>query len=844
MLRLTLRNLWAHKRRALGASAAIVLGVAFLTATLTLGDTLDAGVSSVFREANAGTDVVVRNGSSFASEDGRQRGPIAADLADRVAAVDGVAAVAPDASATAQVLGADGDPVGGEGPPTVAHGWIADPELNPYRITTGRSPAADGEIVVDVATAEAGDLQVGDEVTVLTPEPVTTELVGLVSFGDRDSLLGSTYIAMTPTQAADVLVEPGMATELRVRGDGSRSSEELRGAVAEVLPASAEAVTGAAVAAEQQADLDGEFTGFLTTFLVAFAGIAVVVATFSIANTLSIISAQRSREAALLRAVGATRRQVVWSTMAESFVLSVLASSVGIGVGLVLSGALRALLAWIGLDLSGSALVVEPRTVAVAMAVGVLATLVAAVAPAVRSGRIAPIQALRQAAAEVPRTSRARAVAGLVVTLLGAAIVVVAPRSDSAALGRAGLGALLVLVGAVLLSAVVARPVTAVLGAPVAATGVPGRLARRNAARNPRRTAGASLALVIGAAVVALFATFGSSLRTSIDLTVDRTFGGDLVIAQTSFSGAPISPEVAREVAALPEVERAVGLASVVAQVGEETVYPTAGDPAAMDALLDLDVTAGSIADLDPGEVAVAQAYADDEGLEIGSTVTLTYADGTSADLEVGALYGVRELLGDLVITTQDWAPHAPQAGDVAVLAELREGVSLEEGRAAVQAVAERNGAPDVEDREQYIDRVAGQVDQVLILVYGLLGLAIVIALLGLGNALSLSIHERTRELGLLRAVGLSRRGVRASVRWEAVITAVLGTTLGLAVGGFLGWGLVRALDAQEGFVTYQAPTTTLLVVFALACAAGVAASVRPARRAARIDVLEAISEP
>jgi putative ABC transport system permease protein len=846
VLRLTLRSIWSRKRRSAGTAAAIVLGVAFLTATLVLGDTLDAGIGGLFRRANAGTDVVVRAERAVAGADGAARPSFDGDLLAVVDDVDGVAAAAAEIGGVGQVLGRDGRPVGGGGPPTNAQAWIADDDLNPYDVAAGRAPAAAGEAVVDRGTAERGEVAIGDRITVLTPDPIEVELVGLVEIGGRKDLLGSTYVGLHPAEAIERYGADGAVTEIRARATDDVDAEALRSRVAAALPAGADlqVQTGVEVADELQADLDRDFTGFLQVFLLAFAAIAVVVATFTIANTLTIVAAQRTRESALLRAVGATRQQVLGSMLVESFVLSLVASAVGLGVGLGLAGVLRGLLAGLGLDLSGVALVVEPATVVVALGVGVVATLLAALAPAARAARTRPIEALRASAAEAPTLSRWRSAAGAAIGVLGVAAVVGATRSDEQAMAIAGLGSLLLLAATVLLAPLASRPVAAVLGAPVAAVGgVPGRLARRNAMRNPRRTAGASMALVIGAAVVALFATFGASLRASLADTVDQTFGGDLVVAPSTFSGAPLSPQLSEQLAALPEVDRAVGMANVIGEVEGSIGFPTAADPAGLAALVDLDVQQGSLGDMAPGQVAIDRRLAEDRGLALGDPLEVEYLDGDVERYEIAAVYGVRDLLGDVLLTPEDWAAHATTPGDLAVLIELRDGVRLDEGRAAVERVADRFGAPPVEDREQYIDRMGAMVDQLLAVVYGLLGLAIVIALLGLGTALSLAVHERTRELGLLRAIGLTRRGVRASVRWEAMITAVLGTVVGLAVGGFLGWGLVRALAHQEGFVSFQAPTTTLVAVVVLAVAAGVAASLRPAQRAARLDVLDAIAD-
>jgi putative ABC transport system permease protein len=844
MIRLTLQGLWARKRRVVGTATAIILGVGFLSATLVLGATLDDSFGTVFRTANAGTDVVVRSATSIDSDQGRQRATLDDGTLERVAEVPGVARAVGAITGTAQILGADGAPLGGQGPPTDAGNWIDDATLNPYHVTSGRVPTKVGEAVIDAKSAADGGISVGDTATIRTPDPVEVEVVGLVGFGDATSMAGATYVGLTDAQAIDLLGEPGRVSDVRVRGDGTRSDADLRDAVAEVVPAEAEAITGAQLTAEQQEDIQGDFLGFLKTFLLAFAGVALVVATFSIANTFTILATQRSRESALMRAVGASRSQVLAVAMIEAGTIGAVASAVGVAAGLGLALGLKALLAGFGLDLPGNGLVVEAGPMAAAFSIGLVATLVAATLPAIRSSRIAPVEALRDAAVESTATSRVRAAIGAVLAVVGVGVVLTATRSADGAAARAGIGSLLVFVATVTLGPVIARPAAAVVGAPVAGgRGLVGQLARRNAMRNPRRTAGAALALVIGAAVVALFATFGASLRQSIDQTVQQTFGGDLVVMQDSFSGAGLSPKLAPAIAALPEVEHTVALSGVTATVDGTVVYPTAGDPEAMADLLDLDVQQGDLGGLQRGQLAVSTGYAEDHDLGLGDDLTLAFADGASTTFEVGAVYGVGELLGDLVMTQADWTPHELRPGNVAVLVGLRDGTSLQQGRTAVEAVAAVHGSPKVEDRDQYIDRVAGQVNQLLTLVYGLLVLAILIALIGLANTLSLSIHERSRELGLLRAVGLTRGRLRAMVRWESVITAVVGTVVGLGVGTFLGWGLVRALGAQDEFISFQLPTGALVVVLALSIGAGVLAAVRPAHRAAKLDVLTAIAE-
>jgi putative ABC transport system permease protein len=427
--------------------------------------------------------------------------------------------------------------------------------------------------------------------------------------------------------------------------------------------------------------------------------------------------------------------------------------------------------------------------------------------------------------------SRTRAAAGAVLTGLGGAVVLGAVLGE-ADLAVAGLGAALTMIGVVTFGPVLARPAAALVGWPLARLrGVTGGLARQNAMRNPRRTSGTAAALMVGVGVVTLFTVFAASIRTSIDDTVSRSFGGDLVVSTGSFGGGGLDPALAPAVAALPEVRSAVGLGQGVVEVDGRGRRVTVADVASLGGLLDLDVKDGTLA---TSQLAVSEAT----GLVLGTSVPVRFVDGTTEVFSVGAVYESADVAGDYLLSREAWAPHTGQDLDSQVLVGLEAGVSLSDGKAAVTAVA---GGAEVMDRKEYVASVAQGVDMMLGIVYVLLFLAIVIALMGIANTLSLAIHERTRELGLLRAVGQSRRQLRSMVRWESVIIALFGTAGGLALGVFLGWALVQAASAA-GFATFAAPAGQLAVVLVAGAVAGVLAGVGPARRAARLDVLAAIS--
>lgn len=846
MFTLTLKAILAHKRRLVGTCSAVILGVAFLAGTLVLGDTLRADFDSLFRSANAGTDAVVRGATAFGTEMEAQRQPIDASLLDTVAALPDVASVAPRIEGIGQIVAADGGAIGGNGPPTMAGNWIDDPDLTPWRLAEGRAPAGPGEVVIDRGSADAGDLAVGSTTTVRTPAPIPVTVVGIATFDDNDSLSGATYAAFTLEEAQRLLTaHPGQLSSIIVSATDGTGQDEL---VASIAPAvggdGVEVITGAELTRQDNQGIQDDFLGFFETFLLVFAGVALLVGTFSIYNTFSIIVAQRTRESALLRAIGASRPQVLGSIALEALLIGLVASVVGAAAGIGLAAGATALLGAVGMGSATSSLAVEPASIIVALVVGVVVTLLASISPALKASRVPPIAALRDVAIDRAGTSRARAVLGGALTLGGVGLVLAAALgSGDGALAQAGLGAVGTIVGLVVLGPVVARPASRAIGSPLPRLrGVSGNLARENAMRNPRRTAGTAAALMIGVGVVSLFTVVAASITRSVDEVVDQSFAGDLVLTSTNFSGSGITPDLVPELQAMPEVAGSAGLGFGAVQIEGRETSVTVAPPPELVSVMDLDVAEGTLEATGEASLAISARYGEDHGLALGDVVPVAFADGQSEQLTVGAVYRAWELMGDVIVPESVFNPHANQPMDFVVLVKLADGVSLEDGKAAIAPVARAFGAPEPMDRDEYIDTVAAGVDQMLTVVYALLALAVLIALMGIANTLSLSIHERGRELGLLRAVGQTRSQMRAMVRWESTVIAVFGTVGGLGLGVFLGWALVRAAGAEEGLSAFAVPTGTLVVVLALGALAGVLAGVRPARRAARLDVLGAIA--
>jgi putative ABC transport system permease protein len=844
------KGLLAHKRRLVGTFLAVFIGVAFLSGTLVLGDTLRGNFDNLFTEANAGTDVVVRHASKLSTDPGEpdsQRGLVDASVVNRVRGVDGVAAAAPSVEGFGQLVGKNGDKLGGNGPPTLAGNWIENRDLNPYRLAEGRAPRADDEVVINRGAANDGSLRIGDTTTVQTPEPIPVKIVGIATFGSSDGLGRVTFTAFTLESAQQHLLHrTDQVGSISVKAQPGVSQDELLNRVQRVLPAGDEAITGAKLTNENTSDINKEFLDLFTTFLTVFAGVALLVATFSIYNTFSIIVAQRTRESALLRAIGAGRSQILASVVFEALLVGLVASAVGLLGGVGIAGLLKVLFDAVGFSLPAGGLVFNASVVAISMIVGVVVTLVAGVAPAVKASRVAPLAAIRDVSVERTTASARRAITGVALTAIGVGVVLTAVLSGGdSVLALAGLGALLTIVGVVVFGPVVARPASGIIGAPLRwLRGVTGSLARQNAMRNPRRTSGTAAALMVGVGVVTLFTIFAASLKTAIDDSVSKSFTGDLVISTGRFGGGGISPQLATDVGQLPEVRNATGLGTGRALVGTGTENVTIVDPARLGGVLDLDVSAGSVKTLGQQQLAVSERIADDKGWKRGSTVPVTFSDGTTTEFTVGAIYKSRDIAGNYLLPRAAWTPHAVQDIDSTVLIRLKDGVALDTGRRAVEKTADTFGAPDVEDRGQYAASVGEFVNMMLGVVYVLLALAILIALMGIANTLSLSVYERTRELGLLRAIGETRRQVRSMIRWESVIIAVFGTVGGLGVGVFLGWALVEAASQGTGDMiapSFTAPVGQLAVLLVVGAIAGVLAGLRPARRAAKLPVLQAI---
>jgi putative ABC transport system permease protein len=845
MLKLTLRGLWSRKLRTALTFVVVMLGVSLMAGTLVLTDTIRETFDDLFADVNRGTDVYVRGVTQFESSFGDTQRPRLEDsIVEDIEAVDGVAIAEPSVQGYAQIIDKDGEPIGdpGFGPPTFGGNWGTVDELNPFTLVEGgRAPEADDELVIDKRSADDAGFELGDTVSVQTQTGLEEyELVGVARFGTADSPGGATFALMILPAAQQRVAQPGMIDSVSIVADAGVGQRELADRVQAQLD-DAEVLTGAEITEENQDDIE-QGLQFFTGFLTAFAVIALVVGAFVIYNSFSILVAQRNREMALLRAVGASRGQVLRGVLLEAVIIGGLASVAGFLLGLAVTGGLRAVMDAFGFDLPAGDIIVRPAAVVTAVLSGFIVTVVSAVVPAVRAARVLPLAAMRDVAVERTTRLRLRFVVAIGVAVLGALSLVSGVAGDGG-IQAVGLGVLLIFTAAVLFGPVFARPTVQLIGAPLPAVkGMVGQLARQNAARNPKRTAATASALLIGVAIIAFFLAFNSSLRASIDNVIDDQFVGDFAVETGNFGFGGLPPELAERLDALPEVEIATGIRGVQARIAESNTFATGVDPVPAFELFDLAPTQGTSADLaEPDTIAVFEGRADDKGWSVGDEIDVVFPQHGETKLRIAMLYANKEIAGDYTIGVPTLDKYVPDPADFVVFARLADGVDPNVARPALQAVTDDYPTGELLDIEEYKDATAEQFTPILGLVTVLMLLTIIIAVLGIMNTLALSVLERTRELGLIRAVGATRGQVRTMIRWESVVITVLGSTIGLGLGLFFAWSIGKALE-EDGFTTYQVPYVGVAAVVVVSALFGMLAALYPAWRAGRLDVLDAIA--
>ena len=841
MLRLALRNLQLNTLRLILTTAAIAIGVAFVAGTFVLSDTTEKAFDQLYDGLTANTDIVVRSEAAY-TDYGFQSElrPMPESLVATVAAVPGVEVAEGSVTAFALLLDKTGTPIQPGGAPTLATSVGGNAALaGDFTLRQGRMPSGPAEMTIDAGSATAASYVVGDTVGVMLHDgPHSFTLVGITGFGETDSLAGATMAGFDLTTAQQMLDRTGAVDQISVIATDGVESSVLIADVAAQMPQGIEVLTGTTLASEGVAAMQSGLAIF-TQVLLVFAAVSLLVGSFVIWNTFNVLVAQRRREVGLLRAVGATRRQVLGGILVESGAIGLLATAVGLLSGIGLALGIRRLLMLIGIEIPTTTVALEPRTLIAALSVGVGVTLVAAAVPAWAATRVAPIEALRDAAPVTGAGSSRRAVAGWIVLALG-----VLALAACAAVGEqpllTALSSLTAFVGLVLSGPSLARG-TATL-ASHGRRGGGWRLAARNVDRAPRRAAATAMALTIGVAVVSAVAVTATSLRESIGQTVSAGNRADFIL-QPVGSGAGMSPSAATAVRQLEHIDAVVELKYSGAEVNGTRSTIVAVDPTDLDRVLDLG-TAETVLDLGPGSIAIAATEADNLGVGVGESVVVTYPASGSMTLTVTEVFSdtATGLTGSpYLVSLQDFQANVTSTLDRTVLVAAAPDADLGATQAQITQALSDYPNITISDPAQLTAAAQASTNQLLGLVTALLLLAVVVAILGIVNTLVLSILERTRELGLMRAVGATRRQIRTIVRRESILMAMLGAVTGVGLGALSGVALSRALT-DEGITTVAVPTTQLLLYLVIAAAIGVLAAIGPARRASRVDLLTAMA--
>ncbi|MBA9006050.1 ABC transporter permease [Thermomonospora cellulosilytica] len=831
MLKVTLRNLAAHKIRLLLTAVSVILGVAFVAGTLIFTDTMDRQFDKLFATVSQdiAVDVRAKRDSGDADDGTGPVVPVPASLIGTLQEVDGVQGAFGNVTGYAALVGKDGKVMTGNGAPTLGINWVD----GDFDLTEGRRPQAAGEVVLDAGTAERSGYRVGDRVRLVVKNHPTQQatVVGLM---DAGHLMGASVTAFDTATAQRLLLKPGHFSDIAIRADGV-DENTLRDRVAAVLPAGFEAVTGTELREEAKSDI-AALLGFFRTFLLVFALISIFVGAFIIFNTFSMLVAQRTRELALLRAIGAARRQVTRAVLGEAVAVGFVGSTLGLVAGAGLAVLLREL---VGIE-ADDGLVFGPTPVIWSYVVGIGVTVISAYFPARRAARIPPVAAMRDDVALPQRSMRIRVAVGGLLTAAGATLMALGLAGvelGGNAMIPVGTGAFAVFLGVAMLAPVISGPVVRVLGAAYPRLfGAPGRMAQRNALRNPRRTAATAAALMIGLALVTVVNVLGASMRSSVNQAVDTQLGADYLVSVQG-GQAGVDATAIKAVQSVPGVEQALPVYWGQGRFDGEKGSYVAADEATLKAGTTVKLVSGTTGMGDDG-MLVADDVAKSKGWKVGTVVQVRFSDQKVERLRIAGTYAKNEFLDARVLPTAVYRAHESEPPFTLVVNTARTDAATTQ---ALQRALAAYPALEVQDRAAFKEEASSQIDGLVSFLTVLLTMSIIIAAVGVINTLALSVIERTREIGLLRAVGLSRRQLRRMIRLESIVIAVFGALLGIAIGVVFGAAIQNALS-DEGLNVLSIPVGTLAVYLVVAAVIGVLAALWPAWRAGRMDVLKAIS--
>jgi putative ABC transport system permease protein len=845
---LALKSLWARRVRALGTTFAVVIGVAFVAGSYVLTDTIFAAFDEIFTESLKGTSVVISSKNPVKQENNNVVPTISASLLPKVKRTPGVKLAAGTIFTPGGFFDAKGDAIGVKFSPKFISSNLPGP-LESLTYVEGHRPRGPTETSLDEAAVESSGLKLGEQMRIVGQSSAKSyRLVGITKLGGNASFGGASIAKLTLPQAQLITHNRGRFDQISVAAQDGVSAETLKRRIERVMPRSARVET-AKESADRNSEEIQESLGFLRTVLLVFGFVAIFVGAFLIFNTFSITVAQRVTEFGLLRTLGASRPQILISVLVEALAIGLLGGLIGIGGGYVMALLLNALLEAFGIDLPTTSLVMESRTVIVALLLGVVVTAVSSMVPALRSTRVPPIAALR---ANAPPASRGRRLVYLALSLLlglvGLVMVVVGLFGNGGAGTRAGLmgaGAVVIVLAVSLFSPRLVPPLAAIAGWPLERIRrLTGRLARENSQRNPSRTAVTAAALMIGLALVTFVTVFAAGLKSSVAQVIDENFEGGLVVQNTD-GFSPIPAGAATLARKVPGVKRVATIRATEAELlggGSKTkitsATPDIGDAVSIEWKKGGPATLRNLGDR---EAVVSDSFASDHDLEVGDRFRLLSQTGAKPTFRVAGEFDSKAgVFGSVVITQAVMNRAFEQTQDTVDFVIVRPGADAAKVQAALTAGAERAfPTAEVLNQQELKENREEQVDQLVNLFYALLVLAVVISLFGIANTLALSIHERTRELGMLRAIGMSRRQVRTMIRYEAVITALIGAILGMVLGVIFA-ALISQPLKDEGF-TLSYPIGSLIVLLILAGLAGVLAAIAPARRASRLDVLDSL---
>ncbi|MYT29389.1 MULTISPECIES: ABC transporter permease [unclassified Streptomyces] len=842
MFRTALRNVLAHKARLLMTVLAVMLGVAFVSGTLVFTSTISDALQASSRKGFDNVDVAIqRGGTDRADGAPGARSALDQKLLDKAAHLPGAASATGSVSGFTAVADKHGKLIG-DGFSTSGANYFPGPDGTDarYPMRAGTAPKGPHEFALDARTADRGGYKVGDTVRISVDGPVREQkLTGVFTTDDGRVGAGGSLALFDTATAQKLFATPGEFSEIDVKAAPGTSQTALKDAVEKVLPKGAEATTGRELADEQAKFIAQSMDG-MKNALLAFAGVALFVGVFIIANTFTMLVAQRTKELALLRAVGASRRQVTRSVLAEALVVGTVAGVTGLLAGIGIGAGLRALLGVTGGKMPDGPLVVSPSTILISLLVGVVVTVLAAWLPGRRAAKIPPVAAMNSVHATA--TTKSLVVRNTIGALLAgagtAAVLVATGMSDGKA--TMGLGTALLVTGVLVLTPLLSRPLIALAAPALRLFGISGALARQNAVRNPRRTAATASALTIGLLLITGMTVVAGSVQQAVDKMATSSLKADYVVSMASRS--PLSPDVAKKLASADGVTASSPLRNSPSRVGSDIEYLTGVNGKDFGKLTRLDFTEGALGTLGGDRAVVDGSLAKEKGWHTGSRLPVTFEDGKKGTLTIGGIYEGNEVIRGIILDNGTLAPHQKHATDMQVMVKTAHGATPEAKDSLVKALGE-NPAIAVADKKDVSDSISKTITLMLNMLYGLLAMAVIVAVLGVVNTLAMSVFERSQEIGMLRAIGLDRRGIKRMVRLESLVISLFGGVLGIGLGVFFGWATGELIKGTGQLPTYELvlPWGRMGIFLALAALVGVLAALWPARRAAKLNMLQAI---